>query len=122
MATRPTHYKTICISMYTAALAELDAKVEALKQRGWRKANRSMLLRLAIAELDPATVEIPRVHDAGAASAASPVAAPADAAQPTTSEPTWDPRRSRLRLRQLTSHELAIATRSPAIVGLLGMR
>ena len=49
---RPTHYKVICISMYTRDLEELDAKVAELKRRGWTKANKSQLIRLALAMLD----------------------------------------------------------------------
>jgi hypothetical protein len=51
-APRPTHYKVICISMYTRDLEELDAKVAELKRRGWTKANKSQLIRLALAQLD----------------------------------------------------------------------
>ena len=32
---KPTHYKVICISMYTKDLQELDDKVLALKGRGY---------------------------------------------------------------------------------------
>ena len=49
---RPTHYKVICISMYTRDLEELEAKVAELKRRGWTKANKSQLIRLALAMLD----------------------------------------------------------------------
>lgn len=51
-AEKPTHYKVICISMYTKDLEELDAKVGELKKRGWTKANKSQLIRLALAQLD----------------------------------------------------------------------
>jgi hypothetical protein len=51
-APRPTHYKVICISMYTRDLEELEAKVAELKKRGWTKANKSQLIRLALAMLD----------------------------------------------------------------------
>ncbi len=51
-ADKPTHYKVICISMYTADIAQLDAKVAELKKRGWSKANKSHLIRLALAQLD----------------------------------------------------------------------
>jgi len=51
-APRPTHYKVICISMYTRDLEELDAKVAELKRRGWTKANKSQLIRLALSHLD----------------------------------------------------------------------
>jgi hypothetical protein len=49
---RPTHYKVICISMYTRDLEELDAKVAELKRRGWTKANKSQLIRLALSQID----------------------------------------------------------------------
>ncbi|HTJ43386.1 MAG TPA: hypothetical protein VL463_14880 [Kofleriaceae bacterium] len=49
---RPTHYKVICISMYTRDLEELDAKVAELKRRGWTKANKSQLIRLALSMID----------------------------------------------------------------------
>jgi hypothetical protein len=52
MAERPVHYKVICISMYTTDLDDLDAKVAELKRRGMTKANRSMLIRTAIGQLD----------------------------------------------------------------------
>jgi hypothetical protein len=51
-APRPTHYKVICISMYTRDLEELEAKVAELKRRGWTKANKSQLIRLALAMID----------------------------------------------------------------------
>lgn len=49
---KPTHYKVICISMYTRDLDELDAKVAELKRRGWTRASKSQLIRLALAQLD----------------------------------------------------------------------
>lgn len=49
---RPTHYKVICISMYTRDLEELESKVAELKRRGWTKANKSHLIRLALSQLD----------------------------------------------------------------------
>ena len=56
---RPTHYKVICISMYTRDLEELEAKVAELKRRGWTKANKSQLIRLALAHLDLDSLETP---------------------------------------------------------------
>lgn len=56
---KPTHYKVICISMYTRDIAELEAKVDELKARGWTKANKSQLIRLALAQLDVSTLPIP---------------------------------------------------------------
>ncbi|HWP07085.1 MAG TPA: hypothetical protein VNN72_15135 [Polyangiaceae bacterium] len=45
---RPTHYKVICISMYTDDLERLDEMVANLKSRGLTKANRSALIRYAL--------------------------------------------------------------------------
>jgi hypothetical protein len=56
---RPTHYKVICISMYTRDLEELEAKVAELKRRGWTKANKSQLIRLALSQLDLDTLTTP---------------------------------------------------------------
>ncbi len=49
---KPTHYKVICISMYTKDLKRLDAMVDTLKARGMTKANRSALIRYALNEVD----------------------------------------------------------------------
>lgn len=49
---KPTHYKVICISMYTDALARLDDMVRELKRRGYTKANRSALIRHALDAMD----------------------------------------------------------------------
>jgi len=57
---RPTHYKVICISMYTQDIEDLEAKVGELKRRGWTKANKSQLIRLALAQLDLDTLPTPR--------------------------------------------------------------
>ncbi len=57
---RPTHYKVICISMYTQDIEELEAKVTELKKRGWTKANKSQLIRMALANLDLDTISTPR--------------------------------------------------------------
>ena len=57
---RPTHYKVICISMYTRDLEELDAKVTELKKRGWTKANKSQLIRLALSQLDVTKLPTPQ--------------------------------------------------------------
>jgi hypothetical protein len=58
-APRPTHYKVICISMYTRDLEELDAKVAELKRRGWTKANKSQLIRLALSQIDVTKLPMP---------------------------------------------------------------
>jgi hypothetical protein len=57
---RPTHYKVICISMYTRDLEELEAKVAELKRRGWTKANKSQLIRLALSQLDLDRLDTPQ--------------------------------------------------------------
>ena len=49
---KPTHYKVICISMYTDALERLDGMVRELKARGYTKANRSALIRHALSVVD----------------------------------------------------------------------
>ncbi len=48
---RPTHYKVICISTYTDDLERLDEMVANLKARGLTKANRSALIRYALASV-----------------------------------------------------------------------
>jgi hypothetical protein len=53
---KPTHYKVICISMYTEDLKRLDDMVDKLKERGLTKANRSALIRYALGEVDLETV------------------------------------------------------------------
>ena len=57
---KPTHYKVICISMYTRDLEDLDAKVTELKRRGWTKANKSQLIRLALSQIDIDKLPTPR--------------------------------------------------------------
>jgi hypothetical protein len=57
---RPTHYKIICISMYTRDLEELEEKVAELKRRGWTKANKSHLIRLALSQIDLDKLTTPR--------------------------------------------------------------
>lgn len=52
MTARP--YKVICISVFAEDLVAIDAKVAELKRRGYTRANRSMLVRCAIAGVDPA--------------------------------------------------------------------
>lgn len=49
---KPSHYKVICISMYTDDLKRLDGMVESLKGRGLTKANRSALIRYALSQVD----------------------------------------------------------------------
>jgi hypothetical protein len=49
---KPSHYKVICISIYTADLERLDDMVGELKAMGITKANRSALIRHALATVD----------------------------------------------------------------------
>ncbi len=49
---KPTHYKVICISMYTKDLEKLDEMVDTLKKKGLTKANRSALIRAALDQVD----------------------------------------------------------------------
>ena len=49
---KPTHYKVICISMYTKDLEKLDEMVDLLKKKGLTKANRSALIRAALDQVD----------------------------------------------------------------------
>ncbi|HEY3592853.1 MAG TPA: hypothetical protein VGL13_03225 [Polyangiaceae bacterium] len=49
---KPSHYKVICISLYTSDLDQLDRMVDQLKARGLTKANRSALIRYALAQVD----------------------------------------------------------------------
>ena len=49
---KPSHYKVICISMYTDDLGKLDDMVDALKAKGLTKANRSALIRYALSQVD----------------------------------------------------------------------
>ncbi len=49
---RPTHYKVVCISLYTKDIEALEATLAELKRRGYTKANKSQLIRYALAQLD----------------------------------------------------------------------
>lgn len=57
---KPTHYKVVCISLYTQDIANLEAKVAELKRRGYTKANKSQLIRLALRNLDLDSVALPQ--------------------------------------------------------------
>jgi hypothetical protein len=57
---KPSHYKVICISMYTRDIEELEAKVAELKRRGWTKASKSQLIRLALSQIDLDKLATPR--------------------------------------------------------------
>jgi hypothetical protein len=49
---KPTHYKVVCISLYTKDIENLEAKVAELKRRGHTKANKSQLIRFALSQVD----------------------------------------------------------------------
>ncbi len=49
---KPTHYKVISISMYTDDIARLDELVKEAKGMGHTRANKSMLIREALRQLD----------------------------------------------------------------------
>jgi hypothetical protein len=49
---KPTHYKVVCISLYNEDIAHLEEMVAELKRRGHTKANKSQLIRAALAQVD----------------------------------------------------------------------
>lgn len=49
---KPTHYKVVCISLYTQDIENLEATVAELKRRGYTKANKSQLIRQALRQFD----------------------------------------------------------------------
>ncbi len=49
---KPDHYKVCCISLYTEDIERLEALVAELKRRGHTKANKSQLIRFALATVD----------------------------------------------------------------------
>jgi hypothetical protein len=49
---KPTHYKVVCISLYTEDIAHLEEMVAELKRRGHTKANKSQLIRAALSQVD----------------------------------------------------------------------
>jgi hypothetical protein len=51
-AERPSHYKVISISMYVEDIERLDALVAALRARGHTRANKSMVIREALRQID----------------------------------------------------------------------
>ena len=57
---KPTHYKVVCISLYTQDIENLEAKVAELKRRGHTKANKSQLIRMALRQLDLDTLPLPQ--------------------------------------------------------------
>lgn len=57
---RPTHYKIVCISLYTDDIERLERMVGTLKGRGHTKANKSQLIRAALDQVD--LDKVPRSH------------------------------------------------------------
>ena len=57
---RPTHYKLVCISLYTEDIERLDSLVAQLKRRGHTKANKSQVIREALLQID--LDKVPRSH------------------------------------------------------------
>ena len=55
---KPTHYKIVCISLYTEDIERLEKMVAELKRRGHTKANKSGLIRAALDQVD--LTKIPR--------------------------------------------------------------
>lgn len=49
---RPSHYKVVSISLYTEDIERLNQLVAELKARGHSRANKSMLIREALRQLD----------------------------------------------------------------------
>lgn len=49
---KPTHYKVVCISLYNQDIEHLESMVAELKRRGHTKANKSQLIRAALAQVD----------------------------------------------------------------------
>ena len=49
---KPQHYKIVSISLYNEDIERLDKMVRELKRRGHYKANKSQLIRQALAALD----------------------------------------------------------------------
>lgn len=52
-------YKVIAISLYKYDLRKLDAKVERLRARGFKRITRSSLIRHALEQVDPETLVEP---------------------------------------------------------------
>tara|TARA_B100000902_G_C26655873_1_gene595995 strand:- start:247 stop:549 length:303 start_codon:yes stop_codon:yes gene_type:complete len=51
-APKPTHYKVVSISLYQEDIARLEALVSGLKAKGHTRANKSMVIREALRQLD----------------------------------------------------------------------
>lgn len=49
---KPSHYRMLCISMYTRDIERCDELVTELRARGLTKMSRSELVRIALAQVD----------------------------------------------------------------------
>jgi hypothetical protein len=49
---RPTHYRIVSFSLYVEDIARLDELVRRLKSKGYSKANKSQVIRYALATVD----------------------------------------------------------------------
>lgn len=49
---KPDHYKVVSISLYKEDIERLEQMVRELKRRGHHKANKSQLIRQALAQVD----------------------------------------------------------------------
>ena len=49
---KPTHYKIVCISLYTEDIERLESLVAQLKKKGHTKANKSAVIRYALDSVD----------------------------------------------------------------------
>jgi hypothetical protein len=56
---KPTHYKVMCISMYNKDIEVLEDLVAELKRRGYTKANKSQVIRMALGQMDLDKLELP---------------------------------------------------------------
>ncbi|MCA9538428.1 MAG: hypothetical protein KC620_06040 [Myxococcales bacterium] len=49
---KPTHYKVISVSLYTSDIQRLARLVNELKKRGHSRANKSLVIREALRQID----------------------------------------------------------------------
>lgn len=49
---KPTHYKVVSVSLYTEDQERLAALVAELKKRGYSRANKSLVIREALRQID----------------------------------------------------------------------
>jgi len=60
VARKSRPYQVMCISIYDNDVDELEQKVAMLKARGWTNMNKSLLIRIALRNLDIDKLEVPR--------------------------------------------------------------